>query len=236
MLVLLQRAKLHLQAGSALSNNALRQAMDLPVESGFNTVDVLSAMAVSLDWLRDEAESMPPKNATRYKDAVEQIRQKLNWEFGDRSQGRGEPRGFNFDSIITTFEFFADELETRHEFVALDQEELQILEDRLTELTQLVSDANLDRHLRNLLLDGITAIRQSIRDLRKYGSAASFERLKDAFGRLTMADFATRSSNTGQGLLNQAWELFANVLPYAEAIGRLKCLPDLIDSCRSLRK
>jgi len=219
--------------GQTTKQGTFREAMDLKGAGGFSVIDGLVAIRNTLDWLFEKIGEMPPRKRDRYKSGCQAIKEHLDFEFGDSTIET--PPALNFDALIVDFEHLAIELEDNHVFEPINMRELEEWEDTVTDLIYLIEQSDVGKEARSLLLDALNAIRIAIRNIRLYGSVAGAERLKDALGRLTLAEInIEKSNNDARKYLREGWREFLKILPYVEVVEKMKAIPEFLTSVRAL--
>jgi hypothetical protein len=206
----------------------MRSSMGLDSVGGITSIEFIAGLVSTLNWLIEETEGMPPKKRERYVNACHLLKQRLDWEFGDRNINTSEPH-LNLDTLIADFTHFGMELDETCEFNSVSDKELNEWEEALNSLLQSISESSLPRHTRNALLDIATILRQAVRDLRRFGAAAANERLSDAVGRMVRSwNDVNATGGEAKKSWRTLWKIFVGLGKAAESAGKIASLPESV--------
>jgi len=197
-------------------------------------IENVVALFRTLDWLSYQIEELSAGKKKRYGSAIDTLRKRLEWEFGDQSEGE---TAFNIDALDSEFSHLAMELDERAVFPPVTDAELDSWEEQLQRLVEEVSSSALEGAIRYLLLDVLATLLQAVRDMRLFGVAAAAERLDDALGRMVhLYQIGKDANSPAKGFWSRALDIFMKMSIVAEAGAKIIALHESVLAALGMRE
>ncbi len=204
-------------ASADYENGLLMTSLGMMEMGGFEIAETVVALGNALDWLIEAAPFVSSRKQERYVTACEKLKTRLSWELHPNHEREDKP-SLQVLPLIVEFEHFADDLEDFGGFNSVSEEQVSAWMAAAEDLRAEIESSALDPKIKNLLIDVLRKLKEALEDLRRFGPASCSERLKDALGRLGIAQATMNSESLDVPALTKLWTLWAGIMGATKTI------------------